>query len=183
MALTRDQEIKLLALARHAIAHFLHVGQPPPVTETDPALLAPAGAFVTLHQGKSLRGCIGRMEAVGPLAETVRDMAIAAATEDWRFPRLEADDLGTVTIEISVLTPMRKVASPEEIEVGRHGVMAKMGAQCGVFLPQVAPEQGWNREQMLTCLCGEKAGLPPDAWKKGADLYVFEASVFSEESA
>jgi uncharacterized protein (TIGR00296 family) len=92
-----------------------------------------------------------------------------------------ADELESIAIEISAMSPLRKVASPDEIAVGRHGVVVKQDFHSGVFLPQVAPEQGWDRDTMLSILCTEKAGLPADAWKHGAELWVFTANVFSEE--
>jgi AmmeMemoRadiSam system protein A len=109
-------------------------------------------------------------------------MAVAAATEDSRFASLTASELETVEIEISVLSPFRKISSPQEIELGRHGVMVKKGRQTGIFLPQVATETGWDKEEFLNELCSQKAGLPPTAWRddKEVELYTFTAQVFSE---
>ena len=119
--------------------------------------------------------------AAMPQYLAVRNMAVSASSEDPRFRPVQPDELKSIHIEISVLSPPRKAESPEEIVVGKHGVIVKQGMRQGVFLPQVAPEQGWDRETMLRHLCAEKAGLPADAWKQGAELYVFTAFVFEEE--
>ena len=143
-------------------------------------LLAPAGAFVTLHKGGRLRGCIGTFQADDALASVAVRMGAAAAAQDPRFPPLTSDELEDCEIEISVLSPLRSIASPSEIDVGVHGVQLERGGQRGVFLPQVATEQGWDRDTMLDHLC-VKAGLPADTWRREpVDLEVFTAEVFSE---
>ncbi len=136
--------------------------------------------FVTLHKHGQLRGCIGTLEPREPLAEAVRSAAVSAATQDPRFPAVNPDEVDDLEIEISVLSPLEKIDRPEDIIVGKHGVVVAEGVQRGVFLPQVAPEQGWDRETMLNYLCAHKAGLPADAWRRTADLYVFTTQVFSE---
>ena len=141
----------------------------------------PSACFVSLKIDGQLRGCIGTLEPREPLAAAVRSSAISAATQDPRFPPVTADELDDLHIEISVLSPLRKVDSPDEIIVGVHGVMVAHGMRRGVFLPQVAVEQGWDRDTMLNYLCAHKAGLPADAWRHGADLYVFTAQVFGED--
>jgi AmmeMemoRadiSam system protein B/AmmeMemoRadiSam system protein A len=138
------------------------------------------GVFVTLQREGQLRGCIGSIEGREPLCDGVIRNAINAALEDPRFPPVELEELGDLHIEISVLTPLREVAGPQEIEVGRHGVVLERNGRRAVFLPQVAPEQGWDRDTMLTQLA-RKAGLPGDAWREGAKFKVFEALVFEEE--
>ena len=178
--LTPKQQERLLALARNSIATYLKEENRLQVAESDPLLRQKAGAFVTLKKHGLLRGCIGRLQAVTPLYITVRDMAIAAATEDQRFEPVTLSELKEIEIEVSVLTPPRKISDAAEIEVGTHGVIVRSGRNFGVFLPQVGPEQGWNREQLLNHLCADKAGLPADAWKKGAELFVFQALVFHE---
>jgi len=147
----------------------------------DPALTASCGCFVTLKTRGRLRGCIGELEPRQPLIEAVAGRAIAAAEQDPRFMPVTAEELRTIAIEISAMSPLRKVDSADEIVVGKHGVVVKQDFRSGVFLPQVAPEQGWDRDTMLSILCTEKAGLPADAWKHGAELWVFTANVFSEE--
>ncbi|GIX05715.1 MAG: TIGR00296 family protein [Candidatus Poribacteria bacterium] len=177
----------LLRLARETIEAFLN-GRPLPRIE-DYALPPEVvqrlkterrGAFVTLKGGGALRGCIGRILDDLPLAEVVQRMAIAAATEDPRFPRVLPEELPLLEIEISVLTPPRRVKDLSEIQVGRHGLIVRRGWNSGLLLPQVPVEQGWNRDQFLayTCL---KAGLPPGAWRDpNTVIEAFEAQVFSE---
>jgi AmmeMemoRadiSam system protein A len=139
------------------------------------------GAFVTLHERGELRGCIGNIVATQPLYLTVRDMAIASAFEDPRFPSLKEDELKDIDIEISVLSEPQKINDPNIIEMGKHGVIVRSGFRSGVFLPQVATETGWDRDTFMSNLCSHKAGLPADAWKKkGVDIYIFTAEVFSE---
>jgi len=144
------------------------------------ALRRHAGVFVTLHRRGRLRGCIGTFQADEPLAGTAVRMGMAAAKEDPRFPPVTAAELEECEIEVSVLSPPRPVASPIEIEIGLHGVQLVLGMNRSVFLPQVAVEQGWDRDTMLGHLC-LKAGLPPDAWRREqVKLEVFTAEVFSE---
>jgi AmmeMemoRadiSam system protein A len=137
------------------------------------------GAFVTLHRNGELRGCIGNMVGSQPLYLTIRDMAVESATGDPRFTPVKPADLKDIDIEISVLSPMEKVDSADKIEMGVHGVLVRRGFNSGVFLPQVATETGWSKEEFLSQLCGQKAGLPADAWKdKNTDLYIFTADIF-----
>lgn len=144
------------------------------------ALNRPCGAFVTLHRGTALRGCIGRMSAPPPLWETVRAMARSAAFEDPRFPPLARDELYSCRIEISVLSPMAPCVDPRSVEIGRHGLYLSSRGCSGVLLPQVPVEQGWGLEEFLDYIC-RKAGLPPRSYEEeGAALYTFTAEVFSE---
>lgn len=180
--LNRDQRETLLRIARNTINHYLKTGKRLDVGVEDDVLKQDMGAFVTLHKNGQLRGCIGHMVATGPLYLTVRDMAIAAAAEDPRFPPVTMDEMDEIDIEISALSPMEKITDYEKIEVGKHGVMVRMGWKSGVYLPQVAAETGWNREEFLTSLCDHKAGIPPDAWKTGAcEMSIFTAEVFGEK--
>ncbi len=136
---------------------------------------------MTLKRGNMLRGCIGTIEPLNPLYETVAEMAIASAVRDPRFPPLSLEELPFVTIEISVLSPLEKVENIEEIETGKHGLLVRRGFFSGLLLPQVATEYGWDRETFLehTCL---KAGLPPSAWQdERTEIYKFTAEVFSKE--
>lgn len=180
-ALTEEQQRVLLRVARQALTARVQ-GKPLPDTDviTDPVLREKRAAFVTLKKRGQLRGCIGHVEPMRPLVEAVAELAVAAGFDDYRFPAVRADELADLEIDISAMSPLRKV-TPEEIVVGKHGVVVEQNGRRGVFLPQVAPEQGWDRDTMLTVLCREKAGLPGDAWKKGADLWVFTAQVFSEK--
>jgi AmmeMemoRadiSam system protein A len=145
--------------------------------DLDPRLNAPRGAFVTLTVDGNLRGCIGYIEGLKPLADAVADNGRSAAVRDPRFRPVGPQELPDLQIEISALTPLRPVAGPSEITIGRHGVVLVKNGRRAVFLPQVAPEQGWDRETTLTQLA-LKAGLGPDAWRKDAEFLVFEAEVF-----
>jgi MEMO1 family protein len=138
------------------------------------------GAFVTLHKQGMLRGCIGHFEADKPLYKVVQEMAVAASTQDYRFPTVTSAEVKDIELEISVLTPMRKINSIDEIELGRHGIYIKKGFQSGTFLPQVATETGWNKEQFLGYCAQEKAGIGWDGWKD-ADIFIYEALVFGEK--
>ena len=177
--LSDAQRHTLLTIARESIAATLERRSPllPPV---DPALERPAGAFVTLELGGMLRGCIGSIEAVAPLAKAVADNAVNAAFRDPRFPPLAPTELPHIHIEISVMSPLETIAGADDIEVGVHGVIVRRGHRAGLLLPQVATSQGWDRETFLSQTC-RKAGLPEDAWRSG-DLVIqrFSAEVFGE---
>ena len=178
--LTPDEKRRLLALARAVIAAEA-AGEPVPPPEADtPALAEARGTFVTLHLDGRLRGCIGYIEGVKPLVEAVVDNALAAAFRDPRFPPVDAEELAEIDLEISALTPLQPVPDWRDIEIPRHGVVLAKDGRRSVFLPQVAAEQGWNRETMLAHLSA-KAGLDPLAWREGATFHVFEAEVFGEE--
>jgi AmmeMemoRadiSam system protein A len=174
----------LLATAREAIASRLE-GRAPRWPSARRALAEPRGAFVTLRSGRgpgaALRGCIGRMSAVETLTRTIKDMAVSAAFEDPRFPPLERAEYPGISVEITVLSPMRVIGSVAEIVVGTHGVYMTKGGHSAVFLPQVATEQGWNRDELLDNLC-YKAGLTPAAWRSSDTRFqVFEGRIFGEE--
>jgi AmmeMemoRadiSam system protein B/AmmeMemoRadiSam system protein A len=177
--LSSQQHAALLALARSAIADHLRGGVAATQASADPSLERKAGAFVTLKQNGELRGCIGRMQADEPLDRAVREMAVAAAFSDPRFPALTPEELDKTQIEISVLSPLHRITDTAEIQVGTHGLMIYQGGAQGVFLPQVPVEEGWNRDQYLENLCG-KAGLMTGCWKQNAALYTFTAEVFGE---
>lgn len=181
--LNAEQQRRLLAIAREAIEQYVKTGRTLELEETDPVLVRPGAAFVTLTKGGALRGCIGSLTAEEPLAETVRTRAIDAATHDPRFRPVQPKELPELEIEISVLSPMQRVNSAEEIDISKHGVIVSSGSRQGVFLPQVAAETGWSRDVLLSRLCQDKAGLEADAWKKGAALYVFTVQAFSAAAA
>jgi AmmeMemoRadiSam system protein A len=182
LPLNESEKRRLLTVARQTLEARFGLAEKPSLDPGDSRLLAQRTAcFVTLKLKGRLRGCIGELEARQPLIQAVAGRAIAAAENDPRFMPVTADELPKIAIEISAMSPLRRVDSPEEIVVGKHGVVVKQGFHSGVFLPQVAPEQGWDRDTMLTILCTEKAGLPADAWRTGAELWVFTANVFSEE--
>ena len=172
-----EDQKRLLALARQALeAHVRH--QPAPAADLEPPLDTGCGAFVSIHRGQDLRGCLGRLTTDWPVGRVVVHLAEAVSDSDPRFDPVAPQELDDLQIEISVLTPERP-ARPEDVEVGRHGLIIEGGGRRGLLLPQVAVEHGWDARTFLehTCL---KAGLPPDAWERDAQLYVFEAQVFSE---
>ncbi len=153
-------------------------GEEPSPPAVAPHLEELRGAFVTLKKNGTLRGCIGHIQGDRPLAATIREMALAAAFRDPRFPPLQAAELDGLELEISVLTPLQLIDNPEEIQVGVHGIYLECQGQAGLLLPQVASEYGWNREEFLdhTCL---KAGLAPGCWRfSGARVYIFAADIF-----
>ena len=188
MVLSSEDKIELLHIARVCIEGLVRRGIEPDLSEREgisPALAQNHGAFVTIKLKGRLRGCIGVFEGEKPLPETVADMAISAAARDPRFKPVTCDELNSLTIEISVLSPMKRVDTnvnnPSAIEVGTHGLFVVKGSKRGVLLPQVAIEHGFDRETFLneTCL---KAGLSPGDWRDGAEVYTFEAEVFKEVS-
>ena len=183
MQLTTQQRQLLLQTARRAIETNLTGEKQYTPPNVDSVLQEPRGAFVSIHKHGQLRGCIGMITAKEPLFLTVREMAIAAATQDFRFTPLDAGELPEIEIEISVLTLPVTITRIDEITLGVHGVIVEGGTRhCGVFLPQVATQTGWSKEEFLSHLCAEKAGLPPDAWKKPATtIKIFSAEVFSEK--
>jgi AmmeMemoRadiSam system protein A len=180
MTLSDDDRQRLLRFARRCLEARVQ-RQPPPPVERGGGLDAPMGAFVTIHTAGELRGCLGRLEADRPIAENVAHLAAVVSDSDPRFSPLGAAELVTTDIEISALTPEEEVRDIPEIEVGRHGLIVEQGHRRGLLLPQVATEHGWDRDTFLdhTCL---KAGLPADAWRRGARIFKFEAEVFGERS-
>ncbi len=180
MNLSTAEKQLLLQVARDSIAAQLKGKAAAPVKASSPVLTEPRGAFVSLHRRGQLRGCIGYIEAVKPLLQTVTEMAPAAAFQDPRFRPLQADELADLEIEISVLTPMRLIKRPEEIEVGKHGLYIVRGPNRGLLLPQVATQYNWDRHTFLAQTCN-KAGLPPDAWKDpNTQIFTFMAEIFSD---
>ncbi len=177
--LTETQKETLLRFARNSIRMYLGSETLPLFRDPDPVFYSYSGAFVTLKKRGNLRGCIGHLEADTKLYRIVGKMAVSAATNDPRFPPLDIRDVNDIHIEISVLTPYRPVPSFEDIVVRKHGVLLKKFGQYAVFLPQVAVEQGWDRDQMLGQLC-RKAGFDENCWRKNAEFQVFEALVFAE---
>jgi AmmeMemoRadiSam system protein B/AmmeMemoRadiSam system protein A len=178
-SLTEEEKGKLLEIARKTISEYVRNKKISDFKIEDETLKTNCGAFVTLKKGETLRGCIGHIIGDKPLFLIVRDMAIAAATQDYRFPPVTPSEVDNLEIEISVLTPMQKVNNTDEIKVGRDGLMIKRGYMSGLLLPQVPVEQGWDKATFLEHLC-YKAGLPAGAWKS-SELWKFQAIVFSEK--
>jgi AmmeMemoRadiSam system protein B/AmmeMemoRadiSam system protein A len=178
-SLTPEERADLLRLARTSVTEFVSRRSVIEDTSGRAKFAAPRGVFVTLTKHGDLRGCIGFIEPDAPLGTAVIRAAIYAATEDPRFHPVEPAELKDLAIEISVLTPVREIADPRQVVVGRHGLIVAQGGRKGVLLPQVPVENKWDRETFLEQGC-LKAGLPPDAWRHGATLSVFEAIVFHE---
>ncbi|MBN2374555.1 AmmeMemoRadiSam system protein B [bacterium] len=178
--LNEQEKKKLLQIARSSITAHL-AGKPLPEFDvTEPRLLEQRGAFVTLHKRGMLRGCIGYVRAIMPLYKSVSDCAVSAAVKDYRFPPLQRQELDEIDIEISALTPLKKIDDIKQIRVGEHGLYISLPPRTGLLLPQVATEYGWDRLEFLAHTC-QKAGIPDDAWQKGADIYIFSAQVFGEK--
>lgn len=179
--LTDQEKATLLKIARSTIDEYLKSGKVISVSSSEITenMESECGAFVTLHKEGALRGCIGRFIAEESLYKIVQKMAIAAATQDSRFPRLELSEMENIDIEISVLTPLKKIDSIDEIEMGRHGIYIKKGFASGTFLPQVALETGWTKEEFLGYCSRNKAGIGWTGWKD-ADIFTYEALVFGE---
>lgn len=149
----------------------------------DPELNAHCGCFVTLKNNEQLRGCIGQFTSDIPLIELVSDMAVASSTRDHRFfsEPITEQELNKLDIEISVLSPLKKTDDPLSLRLGVDGIYIVNGRNSGCFLPQVATETGWTKEEFLSYCCSHKAGLSPDAWKDdNTEVYLFDADVFGE---
>jgi len=177
--LTTEDKKALLTFARKTIRWFLDTRTVPLARGFSPNVRQPQGVFVTLKKNGQLRGCIGRIVPDAPLYRLVGTIALQSAFHDPRFKPVSANELGDIEIEMSVLTPARTVANYKDLVVGRDGVILQKGNRSAVFLPQVALEQGWSREEMLDALA-MKAGLSREAWREGARFSAFQAIVFSE---
>ena len=183
LKLSEEDKKELLRIARESIEGYLREKKIPKFEPKSEALRRNCGAFVTLKLNGQLRGCIGYMEPIMPLYMAVSRAAVAAATQDPRFPPVTLEEMKRIEIEISVLSPMVRIDDPEKVVVGKHGLYIRNRrlGRSGVLLPQVAVEMGWNREEFLRGVC-RKAWLPEDAWKwDDTELYVFTAEVFSEK--
>ena len=179
--LNNEEKKFLLSLAREVIqttAGSKKFNQPKYFSEI---LKKKLGVFVTLHKYGNLRGCIGYVEGIKPLQQAVQEMAMSAAFNDPRFPSVTAEEVDDIIIEISVLSPIKKINNTNEIEIGRHGLIIENGLNKGLLLPQVATEYYWDKKTFLEHTC-RKAGLPDDAWQeKETDIYIFSAEIFSEK--
>lgn len=182
MELTDQEKKTLLEIAKRAIIAKAGNRELPKLTMDSTVLKEKRGAFVTLRKRGHLRGCIGYIKAVKSLAETIQEMAVAAAFHDPRFPSVKSEEIRDLNLEISVLSPLQKIENINDIEVGKHGLYIVRGYNSGLLLPQVATEYGWDREDFLKETC-YKAGLPPEAWKDPeTEIYIFSADYFGEES-
>ncbi|NIO48820.1 MAG: AmmeMemoRadiSam system protein B [Candidatus Aminicenantes bacterium] len=175
-SLSLEEKTELLRLARSAINQFIREKKIINYSTENLNFLAKKGAFVTLKRKGYLRGCIGFIEPVAPLYQTVIHTSVYAACRDQRFPPVSAEELDDLEIEISVLSPLKKIHDPSLVRVGKHGLVISKGNKKGLLLPQVPVENNWSRETFLKQAC-MKAGLPPNTWKSGADIYIFEAII------
>jgi len=174
--ITAANQLVLLEVARRAIVATV-TGNPEPKPCAEGELARRAAAFVTLHIGGELRGCIGHLEEHDALVHTVAECARLACTVDPRFPQVTEAEMDLIDVEISILSPRERVTSPDEIVVGRHGLIVEKDGRKGLLLPQVAAEFQWTAERFVEQAC-LKAGFSRDGWRRGASLWRFEAQVF-----
>lgn len=181
-----DEQAKkiLLDIARKSIDAAI-TGKTKPLLSCDhPDLQGKQGVFITLKTHGQLRGCIGRFVSDIPLYQLVSEMAVSSATEDPRFEfnRIKSQELNQLKIEISVLSPLIPISNPLDFELGKHGIFIKKNFHVGCFLPQVATETGWNKEEFLSYCCSSKAGLPANAWKnKDVEIDIFTTEIIEED--
>ncbi|OIN95855.1 hypothetical protein AUJ66_08150 [Candidatus Desantisbacteria bacterium CG1_02_38_46] len=179
--LDKGQQERLLKIARQTLEEHIRKGRISEFKEIDPALTQKCGVFVTLTKKGQLRGCIGYIQPILPLDETISKMAIESSTGDPRFPPVSSEELKEIHIEISVLTPLQLINDVNKIEVGKHGLYIRKGLFSGLLLPQVATSYAWDKWQFLdqTCI---KAGLSPGDWReKDSQIFIFSAQIFGEE--
>ena len=172
---TREEKKELLALARNAITGYVTNGKAPEVEIKNSKFKTDGAVFVTIKENGSLRGCIGHIQAVMPLYQSIIKNAVAACSSDPRFPPMKKEELKDMEIEISILSPFVPLKDVKDIQVGKHGLYIMKGMQSGLLLPQVATEFGWDRNTFLEHVC-MKAGLSKDAWKD-AEIYTFTAEI------
>lgn len=179
--LSKKDEADLLGIARLSMEEYVRDANKPKLDTSGYSenIKLPCGAFVTLMKEGELRGCIGSFEPSEPLYSVVQQMAVAASTRDHRFSKVKEDEFDKIDLEISVLTPMKKIRSIDEIVLGKHGIYIKKGSSSGTFLPQVATETGWTLEEFLGHCARDKARIGWEGWKE-ADIYVYEALVIHE---
>lgn len=178
--ISEEERAELLRVAHCSIKSALRGEKYEPEVPVNGRLAENCGAFVTLTIGGRLRGCIGLIVSDQPLVRVVAEMAAAAAKDDYRFKPLRPDELAKIRLEISALSPLEPVNGPDEIEVGRHGLLIRKGHNSGLLLPQVAEREKWDALRFLEETCG-KAGLPADAWRENAAIFRYEAEVWEED--
>ena len=178
LGLNEEEKKTLHQIAKTVIENKAKGKAIPDFKVESPTLKENRGAFVTIHKRGQLRGCIGYIEGQGPLHKTIERMAEAAAFKDPRFTPVKENELPELELEISVLTPLKRITDVNEIQVGKHGIYIVKGMWAGLLLPQVATEYGWDRQTFLEHTC-QKAGLPSNAWKeKDTEIYIFSADIF-----
>ena len=173
--LADQQKQALLLLARRTVVDYVKHKKAPEPAMNDPRLQANGATFVTINRHGSLRGCIGNIQPVMPLYRSVIRNAVAASSQDFRFPPVTPDELGDMEVEVTILSPLEPLTDIGEITIGTHGLYIVKGDHAGILLPQVATENGWDAKTFLEQVCA-KAGLPSDAWKD-AQLYRFSADI------
>ena len=179
--LTSDQQKKLLEIARKTLRCYLKDKRILKFEVEDESLNQKCGVFVTLKSRGQLRGCIGEFESSSPLYKLVQQKVIDSAMHDPRFPAVKFNELNSIEIEISVLSPFKRINDWQDIKLGKHGVFIKHGTRTGTFLPQVGQEAGWSLEEFLSNLCSIKAGLPPDSFKDPrTEIFVYTTQAFTE---
>ena len=181
ISFNEEDKHHLLSLARNSIINKLKgkkTGDEKP-DDIPEKYVKPQGAFVSIYVNHELRGCIGKIESNSPLYETIEQTAISAALHDTRFPPVKPEELEAMEIEISILTPLKKIQSVDEIVPGKHGILIRKDIRSGTFLPQVAARTGWSAQEMLEECSERKAGLGRDGWRD-ADIYIYEALIISE---
>lgn len=179
--LTQAQKKQLISISRKTLIQYVREAIVYAPQINDFQLKEKRGVFVTLNKDAALRGCIGNILPKEPLYLEVRSLTISAASQDPRFAPVGESEINKIKIEISVLSALKKTENPDEIILGKHGVLVKKGLQSGVFLPQVGAETGWDKKRFMDNLCQHKAGLQPDSWReKDCEIFIFSAEVFGE---
>ena len=177
-----DEKRELLRIARATLREFVRTGMIPPGKPHRESMLLNGGAFVTIEIEEQLRGCMGNVEPNKPLYKTIQEMAVAAASRDPRFPPIREEELLSLSLEISVLGETKGISTPEEVEIGVHGLSVEKGDSRGFLLPQVASKRDWDGITFLAQVCS-KAGIPEDSWKEDdTKVEAFVAQVFSDQS-
>lgn len=178
--LSSTEKKVLLTIARQSIVSYVNGAEMCVVPREERRLNMKHGCFVTIKQHGKLRGCIGNFQSELPLFKEVSAIAVASASQDPRFYPLKKQDIDSISLEISVLSPLKKIEDIENIIVGTHGIYLEKGYYRGVLLPQVAVDHHWDRTTFLNQTC-IKAGLPTTAWQESdADIYIFDAQIFAE---
>ncbi len=180
---SKNERIRMFQIVHESIRAALEKKPLPETDDISSNLNLKRGVFVTLANKGRLRGCIGNFSPYAPLIKMIQDLAVASATQDYRFSYnpVTLKELTDIDIKISILSELQKVDSAEDVIVGKHGIWVKQGNRSGTFLPEVATEMHWNREEFLTHCCADKAGLSPDAWKDEADIYVYTSQILDEK--
>lgn len=180
-SLTDQEKNTLLNLSRNTLGELFNINIKTlnnSDLEITSSLSKQCGVFVSIYNHHELRGCIGQFNSTLPLYKLIEQVTLSSALNDYRFQPLKMEELKNLTIEISVLTPLERINSIDELELGKHGIYIKKGLQSGTFLPQVANKTGWSKTEFVANCSKNKAGLGWDGWRD-AELYRYEAIIFS----